>query len=232
MSDAERAKRRAAEAAAELVEPGMVVGLGTGSTAALMLESLGRRLAAESLTFTGVATSEATTRQARKLGIPLKELDQVGILDLNLDGADEVDHAFRMIKGRGGALHREKIVASSARRCVIMITPDKRVEELGRGISLPVEVSEFGLRHTERRLNALGARTTVREDSAGRYRTDGGNAIIDCKFDLIADPELLDRELRLVAGVLDTGFFFNLCHLLIVGHDDRVERFEPGVPTP
>ncbi len=183
------AKVRAARSAAELVESGMVVGLGTGSTAALMLQRLGERVEQEGLQIVGVPTSVATAELARDLGIPLRELDDVSGLDINLDGADEVDPQFRMIKGRGGALLREKIVACVAARRVTIITADKRVERLGVNAPIPVEVSQVGLKHTERRLQKLGAETSIRRVANGSpYLTDGGNAIIDCRFEAIPDP--------------------------------------------
>ena len=152
------AKIRAANAAANLVESGMVVGLGTGSTATLMLRRLGERVELEALKIVGVPTSVATAELARDLGIPLRELDDVPGLDLNLDGADEVDPQFRMIKGRGGALLREKIVACVAARRVTIITEDKRVDRLGANAPIPVEVSHVGLKHTERRIPATRCR--------------------------------------------------------------------------
>lgn len=224
MSEIDPAKHQAALAAAALVESGMVVGLGSGTTASLTIRQLGERRNEEGIEFIGIPTSAATAELARSLGIRLRELDEVETLDLNLDGADEVDPQFRMIKGRGGALLREKIVASSATRKVTIITSDKQVDRLGATMPLPVEVSRFGLRHTEARLSRLGAVTSVRHQTAGTlFETDGGNAIIDCRFTAIDDPEKLDQKLRRVAGVLDTGFFFGLCDLLIVGHADRVE---------
>ena len=155
--DLDPSKVRAARAAADLVESGMVVGLGTGSTAALMVQRLGERREQDGLKIIGVPTSVATAVLANHLRIPLRELDDISSLDMNLDGADEVDHQFRMIKGRGGALLREKIVACVAARRVTIITNDKRVDRLGN-IPIPVEVSRVGLKHTERRLQKLGQR--------------------------------------------------------------------------
>jgi ribose 5-phosphate isomerase A len=221
------AKDRAAAAAAALVEPGMIVGLGTGTTASAMVRHLGLRLQREALHFVGVPTSDATAALARGVGIPLRDLDEVDSLDLNLDGADEIDGAFQMIKGRGGALLREKIVASAARRRVAIITADKRVARLGARMPIPVEVSPFGLRHIERQLRALGAATTVRTTPAGAaFVTDGGHSIIDCHFAAIVDPEELDQRLNRIAGVFETGIFIDLCDLMIVGHADRVETIE------
>jgi ribose 5-phosphate isomerase A len=218
------AKDRAAEQGAALVEPGMIVGLGSGTTATVMVRRLGERIEREGLQFVGVATSTATAELARSLEIPLRELDDVDHLDLNLDGADEIDAQFRMIKGRGGALLREKIVASAARRRVTMITADKRVERLGVRMPLPIEVSAFGIRHVDRHLRALGSTPAIRADAAGSpFVTDGGNRILDCRFEGIDDPAALQLTLRQIPGVFESGLFLGLCDLLIVGHADRVE---------
>jgi ribose 5-phosphate isomerase A len=223
------AKVRAAWAAAELVESGMVVGLGTGSTAALMLQRLGERRALEGLKILGVPTSVATAELARQLSIPVRELDDISSLDMNLDGADEVDPQFRMIKGRGGALLREKIVACVAARRVTIITAEKRVDRLGLNAPIPVEVSCIGLKHTERRLQRLGARVRIRPLASGApYLTDGGNAIIDCRFDDIGDPEELDSRLQGVVGVFETGLFLGLCDVLVIGTTDGVEQVASG----
>ena len=227
MSEQDPAKLRAAAAAAQHVEAGMIVGLGTGTTASLMVKQLGARVEGESLRFVGVATSAATTALARSVGIALRELDEVDTIDLNLDGADEIDGQFRMVKGHGGALLREKIVASAARRHVAIITADKRVERLGTKMPIPVEVSPFGLRHIERHLRELGAATTIRTDPAGAlFVTDGGHQIIDCHFARIDDPEALEQRIKSIAGVFETGLFVNLCDVIIVGHADRVETIE------
>ena len=157
MTPPDPAKQHAARLAADLVEPGMAVGLGSGTTATLMIQRLGQRVAEEGLEFLGVPTSRATADLASSFGIALAELDAVDTLDLDLDGADEVDNAFRMIKGRGGALLREKIVASAARRRVFIVGENKHVDRLGLKFPVPVEVSPFGLAHTESALRALGA---------------------------------------------------------------------------
>jgi ribose 5-phosphate isomerase A len=208
----------------------MVVGLGSGTTAALMVRRLGERVEQEGLKIMGVASSETTAKSARELKIPLRDLDEVTVLDINLDGADEIDSQFQMIKGRGGALLREKIVACAANHRVTMITAGKRVDRLGTTMPLPVEVSLFGLKHTERRIQQLGASTTLRRDPNGLpHLTDGGNAIIDCQFTSIDDPGSLDRQLQSMAGVLETGLFLNLCDTLIVGIGDGFEQIESGV---
>lgn len=219
------AKVHAARAAAELVESGMLVGLGTGTTAALMVQRLGERVEREGLRIIGVPTSVATAELAQRLNIPLRDLDDVSGLDMNLDGADEVDPQFRMVKGRGGALLREKLVACVAARRVTIITPEKRVERLGLNAPIPIEVSDVGLNHTERRLRNLGARTQIRRLPDGTIaRTDGGNAIIDCHFDEIPDPDELDSRLQSIVGVLETGLFLGLCDLLVVGSADGADQ--------
>jgi ribose 5-phosphate isomerase A len=227
MSDIQPAKLHAAAAAAALVENGMTVGLGSGTTATVVIRNLGRRVQEQGLRIVGVATSAATADLAAAVGIPLEELDDVDVVDINLDGADEIDGQFQMIKGRGGALLREKIVVMAAKRRVTVLTAEKRVEQLGRKMPIPVEVSRFGLRHTEAHLRALGAATALRiRPDGATFVTDGGNAIIDCRFPRIADAADLDRSLRKIAGVFETGLFLGLCDLLIAGFPDRVEQFE------
>jgi ribose 5-phosphate isomerase A len=172
----------------------------------------------------------ATGELARSLKIPVHELDDVAVLDINLDGADEIDPQFRMIKGRGGALLREKVVALAAVHRVTMITADKQVDCLGRGMPIPVEVSRFGLAHTERHIRDLGAATTLRCNADGApFVTDGGNVIIDCRFADIDDFAALDGRLQCLAGVLDTGLFIGLCDILIVGSDNGVETIHTRV---
>jgi len=227
MTDLDPAKLRAAQAAAGLVTEGMIVGLGSGTTASLVIRQLGERVRREGLTLVGVPTSEATADLARVELIPLKDLDDVDDVDMDIDGADEVDPQFRLIKGRGGALLREKIVATASRRRVIVVAPGKRVDRLGRKYPVPLEVSPFGIRHTERYLQALGATTSIRRESDGSAMiTDGGHQIIDCRFASIDDPEDLDRRLRSVVGVFETGLFLGLCDLLVVGHEDQAELIE------
>jgi ribose 5-phosphate isomerase A len=227
MSETDSEKQLAAHAAAELVEPGMTVGLGSGSTANFIVKRLGERVEA-GLRFAGVATSRATADLARRCAIPLIDLDSVDWLDLDLDGADEVDSQFRLIKGRGGAMLREKIVASAARRRVMVVTADKLVDRLGRHFPVPVEVSPFGIKHTEHAIRNLGGAPTLRAGADGTvYKTDEGHHILDCRFEEIADPEELDQRLRSVVGVFETGLFIELCDLVIVGDSGGVRRLVP-----
>ena len=207
----------------------MTVGLGSGSTAALMVQHLADRMRQEGLKIIGVPTSGATAELASGLKIPLRELDEIAELDINIDGADEIDARFQMIKGRGAALLREKIVASSASHRVTMITQEKRVSQLGLVSPIPVEVSAFGLKHTERRLQNLGATTFIRRRGDGSLAlTDGGNAIIDCKFPTVSDPVSLDAQLQCVPGVFETGLFIDLCDTLVVGLSEGAEVIQNG----
>jgi ribose 5-phosphate isomerase A len=209
----------------------MTVGLGTGTTAALMLRRLGERIRDEKLEFVAVPTSKATAELAREMGVTLREIDDVSALDINIDGADEIDSQFRMIKGRGGALLREKIVACIAKKRVTVITDDKRVDRLGKGAPVPVEVSRMGVKHIERRLQKLGAQTELRRNDAGApFVTDGGNMIVDCRFAEIADPADLDARLKSVVGAFETGLFIGLCDVLVVGGVEGVDRIETRAP--
>lgn len=227
MTTRDPAKVQAARRAATLVETGMIVGLGSGTTATEVVLALADRLKAEGLKIVGVSTSEATAQLARSLNIPLKELDDVNRVDLVLDGADEVDPRYRLIKGLGGALLREKIVAAAADRHATVITPEKRVERLGTRSPVPVEVSPFGYRHISRALHALGAEPTLRTRADGSpWLTDGHHLIVDCRFPGIDDPTGLDQRLKSIPGVFETGLFLNLCEVLVIGRPDGAEIVE------
>jgi ribose 5-phosphate isomerase A len=213
-------KRAAALKALDLVADGMRLGLGTGSTAAMFVEALGERVAG-GLQVTGVPTSEATRRQAEGLGIPLIELDETP-LDLTIDGADEIDRGFNLIKGGGGALLREKIVAASSRRMVVIADASKQVQSLGR-FPLPVEIVPFGAASTARRI-AEAARQAgcegelvLRRNGDEPVVTDNGNWIVDCHFGAIAAPADLAVALAIVPGVVEHGLFVALCSGAIIG---------------
>jgi ribose 5-phosphate isomerase A len=221
-------KRQAAEQALNYVEDGMKLGLGTGSTAARFVELLGAKVKA-GLKVVCVPTSEATRAQAAALGIPLATLEQYPALDLTVDGADEIDDELRLIKGGGGALLREKIVAVASERVVIIADSSKRVDVLGR-FPLPIEVVPFGLAATERLLAGVAAdagcdgEIKLRIGSNGApYMTDNGNHIFDCSFGAIDDPEALDDALKLVPGIVESGLFLGIADIGIVAGPQGIE---------
>ena len=222
--DRDTAKQAAAEAAAQLVRDGMCVGLGSGSTTAYALEFLGRRIQDEDLDVQGVPTSFATERRARTHGIPLTSLDDTPSLDLALDGADEVDDAFRLIKGGGGAHAREKVVAHQADRFVVLVDPTKEVSRLGTRFPVPVEVLPMAATPVMNALQATGATPTLRTADAqdGPVVTDPGLWIIDARFpDGIENPDALNRRLCDRPGVLDHGLFLDMATDVLVGRPDE-----------
>jgi ribose 5-phosphate isomerase A len=211
-----------------LVEDGMILGLGTGSTAKLAVEALGKRVQS-GLRVVGVPTSEFTGRQAQSLGIPVSTLDEHPALDLTIDGADEVElGSLNLIKGRGGALLREKIVASASKRLVIMVDESKLVARLGSHFALPVELIPFGWHVAARKLEALGAKVALRSGSDGKpYVTDGGHYIVDCAFGPIASPAKLESELNNTVGVVEHGLFLGMAAQVIVAGQDGVKVLLP-----
>ncbi len=209
-------KRRAAEAAVDRVEDGMVLGLGTGSTVRYAIERLGRRVA-EGWELAGVPTSRATAELARELQIPLTTLDEHPSLDLTIDGADEVDPRLDLIKGLGGALLREKIVAAASEAFLVVVDEGKAVEGLGERAPLPVEVLPFGARRTRSRLEALGCEPTLRRAGEAPFRTDNGNYMIHCRFEGIADPRELAGRLKEIPGVIEHGLFLEMADAVFVG---------------
>ena len=213
-------KRAAAERALSLVQPGMLLGLGTGSTARHFIAGVGRLVAA-GVAVTALATSRASETQARALGIPLLDSLDRG-LDLSVDGADEIDAALRLIKGRGGALFREKLVAEASTRFVVVADESKLVPRLGAG-TLPVEVLPFLWRRTAGRLSTLGGSWVLRGGEDAPYLTDNGNLVVDLTFaDGIGDPEGLGRELKLTTGVVEHGLFCGLTTGVILAGPDGV----------
>jgi len=228
MSDLDREKRLAAEAAAELVEDGMLVGLGTGSTAAFAIRRIAQRVRG-GLHLRALPTSKQTEALARELGIPLVSFEDVAALDLTLDGADEMDPALNLIKGGGGALFREKIVAAASRRLVIFADHTKRVARLGR-FPLPIEVNPFGWQVVAAKVNALGAEPALRQRDGRTFVTDNGGYILDCRFGEIADPPGLERRLRAITGVMETGLFCGMVALACVAEGETVLQVEPAHP--
>lgn len=220
-------KRLAGEAAADLVEAGMVVGLGTGSTAAWFVKAL----AARGLDIRGVPTSENTANLARELGIALVGLDDVKAIDVTVDGADEVGPGLSLIKGGGAALLREKLVWEASRRCVVIADAAKQVKTLGK-FPLPVEVVRFGHPHTGRRLADIAAEfdlppPRLRTADRGVVVTDGGNVIYDLASGAISDPAALAGALKSVTGVVDHGLFLDLADEALIGTDQGVVKLVP-----
>ena len=210
-------KRAAAEAAVAEVEDGMVLGLGTGSTAWFAVAAIGARVAA-GLRVVGVPTSDATAAQARSLHIPLSTLDEQPLLDLTIDGADEVDTcSLALIKGLGGALLREKIVAVASRRMTVIVDESKLSSKLGTRVALPVEVVPFGLATTLARLTEAGAAPQLRMLDGRPFRTDNGNHIADCATGPIADAAALHARLKAIVGVVETGLFIGMATRVVVG---------------
>ena len=221
-------KQAAAESAVALVEDGMILGLGTGSTAILAVDILGKRVKS-GLRVTGIPTSEGTARQARSLGIPVSTLDEHPAIDLTIDGADEVElGTLNLNKGRGGALLREKIVASASKRLVIIVDESKLVERLGSHFPLSVELIPFGWHVAARKLEALGANVVLRTGSDGKaYVSDGGHYIVDCAFGPIASPSKLEFELDSMVGLVEHGLFLGMAAQVIVSGSDGVKVLRP-----
>lgn len=220
-------KQLAAEEAVSYVSSGMKLGLGTGSTVSFVLEALAERLRSGALhTIVGVPTSEATAHHARQLDIPLTTLEETPQLDLTIDGADEVDPNLNLIKGLGGALIREKIVAAASGKLIIVIDESKRVAQLGQRSPLPVEVIPFGWISSLPLFRRLGAQPQLRTDAEGnRYLTDNGNLIVDCAFpEGISDPHTIAREIDAQPGVLGHGLFLNMTTVVCVGTARGVEH--------
>ncbi|MEA2641617.1 MAG: ribose 5-phosphate isomerase [Chloroflexota bacterium] len=220
MADWEALKAAAAVRALDLVRPGMLLGLGTGSTVRYFIEELGARVR-DGLDVRGVPTSHATTELARAVGIPIVE-DEAGIIDLAVDGADEIDPEMRVVKGRGGALTREKLVASVARRFVVVADDSKLVDQLGVG-PLRVEVLPFLWRHTAARIERLGVSWDLHEEAGAPFRSDNGNLILDVQFPQgIADPEAMADRLKGITGVVEHGLFLGMAHACILAGDHGV----------
>jgi ribose 5-phosphate isomerase A len=225
-------KQAAAEVAVGLVESGMIVGLGTGSTAKLAVEALGKRVK-DGLHIVGIPTSEHTARQARGLGIRISSLAEHTEVDMTIDGADEIQRGtLDLIKGHGGALLREKVVASSSHRLIIIADETKLVDRLGTRFAVPVEVVPFGWQAAERKLQKLGAHTLLRPGPDDKpFVTDGGNFIVDCSFSPIEAPAALDQELNSVVGVVEHGLFLSMTSRAIVAGQDGVRVLLPQERT-
>ena len=237
ISHTDAAKDAAARAAVALVEDGMRLGLGTGSTAAIMVHRLAERARAEGLRLRCAATSRATCELALQLGLSIEELDAIGWLDMTIDGADEIDPDLNLIKGGGGAHLREKIVAAASDRMVVIADPGKVVETLG-AFHLPVEVIPFGIEttrvHIQRLLDAEGLShrpMLIRQRDGNPFLTDEGNLIFDLSLELIEHPRRLAAGLSAIPGVVEHGLFLGMCSLALIGSPDGsvIEMIPPEV---
>ena len=213
----------AAGDAAEMVESGMVVGLGTGRAASMFVRALAGRVA-KGLDVRGVPTSKKTEALARELAIPLTSLEQVDRVDIDIDGADEVSPELDLIKGHGGALLRERIVASFSSRFVVLVGEEKLVTRLGERVAVPVEVIPFGISVARRELQHMGGKVSLRRDNDVAYRTDNDNVILNVQFDVIESPTDLEQNIRRVPGVVDCGLFLGMTDLVLVQTTSGVKR--------
>ena len=229
MDGTARLDRIGAQAAGE-VTPGMIVGLGTGSTATAFVRALGQRVA-EGLSISGIPTSVETRNLARSLNIPLTDLDSVDTVDLCVDGADEIDPALNVVKGRGGALLFEKLVARRADRYLIIATEEKLVNQLGTRLPLPVEIVPLGWKHTARELERLGLEPALRMSDETPFVTDGGHYILDCETGGIQDASELASRIKAITGVVDHGLFIGMVDLAMTVDDSgRVTTHESSAP--
>src|SRR5229473_5080989 len=200
------------EYALRFVKPGHTIGLGTGRAASAFIRALG----ASGINVRGVPTSKASETLGRSVGIPIVTIAEAEKVDIDFDGADEVDSRLNLIKGYGGALVREKIVAASSRRFIVLVGAEKMVPKLGHRGSLPVEVIPFGVSLATRMIKALGLRPRVRENQGNQFVTDNGNLILDCGVKRIPNAARLDREIREIPGVLGTGLFVGMADIVLV----------------
>jgi ribose 5-phosphate isomerase A len=209
--------------ALELVQDHSRIGLGSGRAARAFVQALGERVRSGQLNVEGVATSVETEQLARQEKIPLLTLEQAGVLDLTVDGADEVDPQLNLIKGYGRALVREKVVAAASRKLIILVGEEKLVPQLGSRGKLPVEVIPFAVSVCERKLGELGCKPTIYRQNEQFFVSDNGNYILDCQIEPIAEPAWLEAEIRAIPGVVGTGLFLQLADLVLVGRRDDFE---------
>lgn len=219
--NADDEKQIAAKAALELVTDGMVLGLGTGSTAVFAVQLLGQRVK-QGLKIKGVPTSNSTAALAESVGIPIVSLDDYPTLDLDIDGADEVEPSLCLIKGGGGALLREKIVAFASKQVVIIVDEKKVVERLGK-FHLPIEIIPFACGLIQKTIKDMGAASVLRKREGAVFLTDENNWILDCDFGLIEDPRALAQQLSAVPGIVEHGLFVDIVERVIIGSDGQVK---------
>lgn len=225
----EEMKKFAGEKAAELVQDGMIVGLGTGTTVEFTIRKVGDMIK-NGLNIQGIPTSNSTRKLAKELAIPLTTLDDHPEIDLTIDGADEVDGSLNLIKGGGGALTREKIVAYHSKKEVIVIDGSKVVKALGIGSPLPVEVVKFGWIATKATLEKLGCTVGLRTIMDEPFISDNGNYILDCEFERIVNPEALEQEINAIPGVVENGLFIGLVDEVIVGSKQGIKTLGRQIP--
>ena len=218
----ERLKQMAAEKAVDEIQPGTVVGLGTGSTVYYALLALGQKVR-EGLTVTGIATSKQTEKISAEQGIPLSTLADHPVIDLTIDGADEIDPTLDLIKGGGGALVREKIIAYASNRLIIVADESKLVSVLGMTFALPVEVLQFGWEATQTAVDNICEKSTLRLSGGKPFLSDNGNFILDCHFEAISQPAQLELQLNNVPGVIENGLFVNRAEKAIIGAASGIE---------
>ncbi|RJS84818.1 ribose-5-phosphate isomerase RpiA [Candidatus Bathyarchaeota archaeon] len=225
MSWREDAKRRAALEAAKKVKDGYIIGLGSGSTVAYAIRELGRRIREENLKILGVPSSYKTFLLAVKCGVPLTTLNEHPLLSLDIDGADQIDDDLNLIKGMGGALTREKIVAAASEKLIIVADETKLTSSLGRGQLLPVEVLPFALPLVADKIRRIGGKPRLRErkDGSGPYVTDNGNFILDVDFGVIEDPMDLESRLKRIPGIIETGLFIGVADEVFIGTQSGVK---------
>ena len=217
------AKQLAAEKAVSFLDNGMTIGLGTGSTAYWAIEKIGEKVKKEGWNIKAIATSIVSEEQARGLGIPIFDFSSIKSIDVTIDGADEVNPKLQLIKGGGGALLREKIVATNSRQMIVVADESKWVETLGK-FPLPVEVVHFGWERTFDKLQMLGCEAKRRMKGTTPYITDNGNYIVDCAFGEIKDPPLLQELVNAITGVVDNGLFVHIASKLVLGLNNGETR--------
>jgi len=226
--DREEMKRLAAEKALDYIEDGMIIGIGTGSTVEYFIPKLGEKIKKEKLSIIGIPTSHRTKNLAREYEIPLSTLKDHPEIDVTIDGADEVDPELNLIKGGGGALTREKIVAFSSKKEIIIVDESKLVQKLGVSFPLPIEVIPFGWYPTKLKIEErFDCKAELRMSDEGPFTSDNMNYILDCEFSSgIEDPEDLEKELDRIPGIVETGLFVNLADIVIAGTREGIKIFE------
>ncbi len=224
----EEAKRRVALEAVKHLQEDFIVGLGSGSTAAYVIQEIGRQMLQDGLRVLGVPTSSQAMMLAMRSGIPLTTLDEYPSLDLAIDGADQLDKKLNLIKGGGGALTREKIVASAAKQFIVVADETKLVEKLGTNCRVPVEVLPFALATATASIEELGGKPLLRESGGkvGAVVTDNGNYIIDIDFGPVKDAEELNQRLKLIPGVVETGLFIQMADIVYLGKADGIIKLK------